>query len=57
MKKTQKNKTKEKEKDITFSQFFKLVDKVAKKAETDRAFKKLIDSAAEQWLNDSRYAS
>jgi vacuolar-type H+-ATPase subunit D/Vma8 len=47
----------EEKKDVTLADFFKLVDEVAKKAKTDPSSQKLIDSAAQKWQSDSRYAN
>lgn len=55
MKSHVKKQTKEKQ-DVTLADFFKMVEEVAKKAKTDPAAQKLIDSAAQKWQSDSRYA-
>lgn len=54
MKEQAKKQTKS-EGDVTLADFFKLVEEVAKKAKTDPASKKLIDSAAQKWQSDSGY--
>jgi hypothetical protein len=55
MKKSVKSKAKAKQ-DVTLTDFFALVDKVAKKAKTDPSARKLIDAAVQKWQSDSRYA-
>lgn len=55
MKKQGHKKTKG-ESDVTLMDFFKMVDEVAKKAKTDPSSQKLIDSAAQKWQSDSKYA-
>lgn len=57
MKNKQKQESKKKEeKDITLKDFFRVVDTVAQKAIKDTSSKKIIDSAAQKWEIDSRYA-
>lgn len=41
---------------VTLSDLFKEAEKVALKAKKDASSKKLIDSAAQKWESDSRYA-
>jgi len=49
-------KTSAKKNEATLTDFFKLIDDVAKKSRSDSDSKKIIESATEKWQSYSKYA-